>query len=294
MKKLTVFLVFLLLAIIIFGVWYRWSDIMFFAKFNKEKSARFEIKTDFQNIVSVIEKQLQSPEPLKIIKPKTGVQADLTGFKIIQETNLQREENGLPALKENELLNAAALAKANDMFLNQYFEHNSPLGVDPGKLVQNYGYKYIVAGENLIMGNDFSSAKEVVKEWMNSPGHRANILNNRYSEIGVSIIKGVFKGETVWMGVQEFGLPMANCKEPNVVLKDEIDQKKIELDSFYLQINTAKEQINATKNNAQYNILVDQYNELVRQYQILAEDIKNLVAQYNNQVNSFNACAKGE
>ena len=292
MKKLTVFLVFLLLAIIIFGVWYRWSDIMFFAKFNKEKSARFEIKTDFQNIVSVIEKQLQSPEPLKIIKPKTGVQADLTGFKIIQETNLQREENGLPALKENELLNAAALAKANDMFLNQYFEHNSPLGVDPGKLVQNYGYKYIVAGENLIMGNDFSSAKEVVKEWMNSPGHRANILNNRYSEIGVSIIKGVFKGETVWMGVQEFGLPMANCKEPNVVLKDEIDQKKIELDSFYLQINTAKEQINATKNNAQYNILVDQYNELVRQYQILAEDIKNLVAQYNNQVNSFNACAK--
>ena len=62
----------------------------------------------------------------------------------------------MSALKENEKLDQAALAKANDMFLKQYFEHVSPTGVGPGDLAQNYGYDYIIVGENLILGN-FSS-----------------------------------------------------------------------------------------------------------------------------------------
>ena len=132
--------------------------------------------------------------------------------KIISETNLQRQENGdLPALKENTDLDETASAKAADIFKNQYFEHVSPSGVDPGKLVESYGYDYIVEGENLILGN-FSSEKEVVADWMASPGHRANILNNRYTEIGVAIVKGTYKGEESWVGVQEFGLPLSTCE----------------------------------------------------------------------------------
>ena len=71
------------------------------------------------------------------------------------------------------------------MRFSTVFEHTSPSGVDPGKLVQSYGYDYIVAGENLILGN-FSSEKEVVQDWMNSPGHRANILNGSYKRTGVA------------------------------------------------------------------------------------------------------------
>ena len=164
------------------------------------------------------------------------------------------------------------------MFLNQYFEHTSPTGVDPGQLVSNNGYKYIVAGENLILGN-FGSEKELVQAWMDSPGHRANILNNRYSEIGVAIVKGIYKGETVWIGVQEFGLPLSSCSEPSSTLENEINDKKARLDQMSAQLDSEKN--------------VNIYNQLVSQYQSLASDVKILILQYNAQVNTFNDCVKG-
>jgi hypothetical protein len=203
---------------------------------------------------------------------------------------LQREQNGLADLKENTKLDLAAAAKANDMFKNQYFEHASPLGVDPGGLVQNSGYDYIIVGENLILGN-FSSEKEVVQNWMESPGHRANILNNRYTEIGAAIIKGTYKGENAWIGVQEFGLPLSSCVQPDAGLKNQIDSDKTQLDVLSLQIDEKKAQIeNVNPRSAVYNQMVDDYNQLVTQYNSFAEETKRNIAAYNNQVNIFNLC----
>ncbi len=261
--------------------------------YSLDKKTR-EIKTtDVGSVLSQVSKQLFAPPPLTAYKKTDS--AVLLQSKIILETNSQRQQNGgLPALKENAKLDEAALAKANDIFLKQYFEHVSPSGVGPGDLAQKYGYEFIVEGENLILGN-FSSEKEVVQDWMNSPGHRANILNNRYTEIGVAIIKGTYKGDTVWVGVQEFGLPLSACTQPSVSLKNQIDADNSQLDITLAQINEGKNQIdNTSPQSAGYNQLVKDYNDLVVRYNALASETKAIVATYNIQVNNYNNCVAGK
>jgi len=251
-------------------------------------------KTEIGSLITKIGKEFLTPPPLNVGGEKNNV--ILTKAKIIAETNIQRYDQGeaLLPLFENEKLNKAALAKANDMFLNQYFEHISPSGISPGELVQNNGYEYIIAGENLILGN-FVSEKDLVQAWMDSPGHRANILNDRYTEIGVAIIKGEYEGNTVWIGVQEFGLPLSTCSEPSDSLKNQIDSFKIQLDDLNIQIEQKRNQVNNTNpRSKQYNNLVDGYNQLVEQYQSLANEVESFIAQYNNQVNIFNQCVAGK
>lgn len=292
MGKIKSIIIFILIIVAFgAGVYFRDDAIKFYNSFNKQVQD-FQ-KTDVGQTISQAGKQILTPPPLNIGGTEKNVV--LLKSKVITETNLQRQENGnLPALKENLKLDEAAAAKAEDMFSKQYFEHVSPSGVDPGTLVQRYGYDYIVAGENLILGN-FSSEKEILQDWMNSPGHRANILNNRYSEIGVAIIKGTYKGETVWIGVQEFGLPLSACNQPDIRLKNQINSNNAQLDSLFSQINDKKNQIDSTNQNSPaYQQMVDDYNQLVAQYNSLADTTKNIVAQYNNQVNNFNNCVAGK
>jgi uncharacterized protein YkwD len=273
------------------GVYFKDDSIRFYNGLNK--GAQDFQKTEIGQTISQAGKQILSPAPLKV--GGTSNKVVLLQSKIIAETNLQRQENGgLPALKENAKLDETAAAKANDMFLKQYFEHVSPSGVGPGDLAQKYGYDYITEGENLILEN-FSSEKEVVQDWMNSPGHRANILNNRYTEIGVAVIKGTYKGETVWIGVQEFGLPLSACAQPDANLKTQIDADQSQLDALSSQISDKKIQIDNTKQDAgAYNQMVKDYNQLVEQYDSSANTTKAIVATYNNQVNAFNNCVAGK
>jgi len=249
--------------------------------------------TDFNALIEEIKKDILAPPPLTFLGPQNNVV--LTASKVIEETNIARQENGgLTALKENTLLNEAALAKANDMFKNQYFEHESPSGVGPGDLVMQHGYSYLVEGENLILGN-FSSEKEVVAKWMGSPGHRENILNIRYTEIGVAVVKGQYQGETVWIGVQEFGLPASACPKPSESLKNQIIADKVKLDSLTAQINQKKTEINNTPSgSSKHRQLVEEYNNLVEQYNNLVNATKNLIPQYNSQVYTYNHCVGAE
>ncbi len=283
-----------ILILILLGFWtgFYFKDNILGIYNNAAKNLQQFQKTDLGNTISKVTQQILTPGPLDI-----GGQANevvLVKAKIIAQTNIQRYDNGaLPPLIENAKLDAAALAKANDIFKNQYFEHVSPSGVDPGTLVKSYGYDYIVSGENLILGN-FLSEKEVVQDWMNSPGHRANILNNRFVDIGVAIIKGTYKGQTAWVGVQEFGLPLSACQSPNASLKAEIDNNKVQLDNLAAQIDAKKAEIdNTNPRSKEYNTLVDEYNNLVNQYNQLAQETKNIITQYNNQINAFNQCVAG-
>lgn len=274
-----------LAAIVYFSFYFADDAVKFYNNFQDLK------KTEIGSVISKVSRQILTSSPLKIGGQEN--QVVLLRSKVIAETNLQRQKNGLPSLEENLKLNDAAFAKANDMFKNQYFEHVSPTGTDPGELVQNFGYDYIVTGENLILGN-FSNEEEVVQDWMNSPGHRANILNSRYSEIGVTMVKGIYEGRSVWIGVQEFGLPLSSCSEPNDALKDEINFKNIQLDAISSQINEKKTQIdNTNKRTPAYRQMVEDYNQLVAQYNLLAEETKQNIIIYNNQVNNFNACVSG-
>ncbi len=242
------------------------------------------------SVVSQIQKQVITSVPLNIGGQSNN--ATLLKSKIIEETNNQRVANGLAVMTENARLSRAAETKANDMFLNQYFEHVSPAGVDPGTLVASSGYEYIITGENLILGN-FKDEADMVEAWMNSPGHRANILNTAYSEIGVAVIKGDYKGEQVWIAVQEFGLPLSSCQKPNESQKAKIENDKIILDQLAAALDEKKIQIDNTSETSYYNQLIDDYNQAVQTYNSMAENLKLLVANYNSQVKIFNDCVAG-
>jgi hypothetical protein len=114
-----------------------------------------------------------------------GYATDLSITALLQETNNQRTSNGLGTLTLHDKLNAAAQAKANDMAARDYWAHNTPDGATPWTFFDAAGYNYKSAGENLAYGFDSSAA--TVTAWMNSPEHRANILNNTYVDVGFGV-----------------------------------------------------------------------------------------------------------
>ena len=140
--------------------------------------------------------------------------ADLNAQKIIALTNDIRQQYGLSLLKENPLLDAAAKQKAEDMSQNNYFSHNSPTGVKPWYWITKSGYNYHYAGENLAM--NFIDSEEVVKAWLNSPGHRENLLNKNYQDIGLAVLPADYSksGINQPIVVQLFGSPQTEKVKP--------------------------------------------------------------------------------
>ena len=106
--------------------------------------------------------------------------------QVISLVNEIRVQNGLSALTENWQLSRVARYKSQDMADLGYFSHNSPTYGTPFQMMKQFGITYRSAGENI--ANGYSTAQAVVNAWMNSPGHRANILNASYSQIGVGYV----------------------------------------------------------------------------------------------------------
>ena len=130
----------------------------------------------------------------------------VTAGNIIALTNATRDALGLSELRENTLLDSAAQAKANDMMSEQYFAHTSPTGVRGFDWIHSAGYAYTLAGENLAV--HYTTSEDVNAGWLASPTHRANIVNERFSEIGVGVVLGEFEGYETIMVVQMFGEPV--------------------------------------------------------------------------------------
>ncbi len=146
------------------------------------------------------------------IAPAAIVEAsEITSVTVISLANSARKEGGLNPLTANSLLARAAQNKANDMLGRQYFSHNTPTGETPWSFIKAVGYSYVTAGENLAI--DFSEAESIQKAWMNSPGHRANIMNASFQEIGIGISKGMYNGHQTTIVVQMFGTPIAQKVE---------------------------------------------------------------------------------
>src|SRR5699024_5187842 len=99
--------------------------------------------------------------------------------EVVQLTNAERAKQGLQALQIDEELSAVAREKSRNMQQNNYFDHTSPVYGSPFDMMKAYGITYSAAGENIAKGQ--RTPEEVVNAWMNSPGHRANILNNSYT-----------------------------------------------------------------------------------------------------------------
>ena len=130
-------------------------------------------------------------------------------------SNQNREINNLPNLAYNPLLEEAARLKAEDMALQGYFAHVSPVGIDPWYWIKKAGYSYEYAGENLAI--NFSDSADVTKAWMESPGHRANILNSHFTEVGVATVKGYVDGRETVFVVQMFASPSAGQKSNSAI-----------------------------------------------------------------------------
>lgn len=107
--------------------------------------------------------------------------------KVVDLTNQERAKNGLPALKVDVTLSKMAHEKSRDMSVNGYFSHTSPTYGSPFDMMKKYGITYKYAGENIAMGQ--KTPEEVVNAWMNSEGHRKNILNPNYNYIGVGYVE---------------------------------------------------------------------------------------------------------
>jgi len=104
---------------------------------------------------------------------------------LLSATNQQRTADNLQPLTLNSMLSEAAQSKANDMVTRNYWSHVTPDGQQPWVFITEAGYSYQTAGENLAFG--FATSSDTVTGWMNSPGHRANILNTTYSQVGFGI-----------------------------------------------------------------------------------------------------------
>jgi uncharacterized protein YkwD len=115
-------------------------------------------------------------------------------------TNAERVANDLPALAWNSTLASAARKHAQDMADRDYFAHESPEGLSSGDRATAEGYAWQMVGENLAMGQ--RAAADVVQAWMNSEGHRANILQDGFTDMGVGVAANA-DGTLYW--VQMFG-----------------------------------------------------------------------------------------
>lgn len=123
---------------------------------------------------------------------KTSVQAE----EVLKLVNSERQKAGLQPLTLSEKLTSIANMKAQDMADKNYFSHQSPTYGSPFDMLHEFGVSYSNAGENIASGQ--TSAEQVMRDWMNSSGHRANILNKNYTELGVGYVKGGNYG-TEWV-----------------------------------------------------------------------------------------------
>lgn len=280
-RKIKIFIVvFVAMVVVVLG----------FRQYFQDSYSKLEGKLeDLKQTAQEIEQKVIAPPPLRSVKEHNDSVLGRSG--VILWTNKQREQNGLLVLAENYKLNLSADAKVRDMFAKQYFEHVSPGGQSASNLAEDSGYDFLVIGENLALGN-FKDDQDLVQEWMDSPGHRANILNNKYTEVGVAVGRGMFEGRMTWLAVQHFGRPAYLCPKPDPLLKQTLDSENIQLANLKMQLDTKKQELDniQPKRGPEYNQKVDEYNALVNQYNRLLEQLKILTAQYNGQVNKYNLC----
>lgn len=123
----------------------------------------------------------------KLEIPSTDKDVSAYEKEVIRLVNAERAKYGLSPLSENWELSRVARYKSQDMKDKRYFSHTSPTYGSPFQMMKSFGISYRSAGENIAMGQRTPEA--VVKAWMNSQGHRANILNASYTEIGVGYVK---------------------------------------------------------------------------------------------------------
>lgn len=147
---------------------------------------------------------------IPVLPQVLGSESSITGQSIHQAVNEQRAKNNVRELQWSDQLAQAAQGKAQDMIAHDYWAHTSPDGKQPWTFIDATGYSYRVAGENL--ARNFSSSSSVVRAWLDSPTHRANMLQPVYQETGVAAVTGKMNGKETVLVVQMFGAPGGSAR----------------------------------------------------------------------------------
>jgi uncharacterized YkwD family protein len=151
-----------------------------------------------------VQQKPQQPKPAKPTQTQQPVQkapaaapssAPKYSNEVLALVNQQRANAGLQPVAFDSNLSAMAMDKAKDMYNLNYFDHNSPTYGSPFDMMKAYGISFRYAGENIAKGQQ--SPSQVMNDWMNSAGHRANILNSNYSKIGLAYYNGEWVQEFI-------------------------------------------------------------------------------------------------
>jgi len=243
-------------------------------------------------------------------------QETLSREAVVTLTNRERTLNGLTDLIVNQLLHSIAEERARDMLEKDYFGHISPTGVQASDVAQKFGYRYKIIAENIASGT-FLTNQKIVDGWMQSPGHRKNILSPEIKEIGVSVVKGRMGGKETWIAVQIFGLQSQAvsaklCTPPSQRLMNEIEVKKAELRGLNERLESLRKELDSektiieldrmlgkkdSKKNHDLNVKIRTYNEKSRWYnESLAETkakeavLHSMIEEYNRTLQSYKDC----
>jgi len=252
-----------------------------------------KIEESFTNGLKNVEKAIHNPPPL--ISKEDAPDSFLTKAGVLLWTNIQRDETeSLPALFQNNKLDAIAMERLEDMFEKQYFDHISPEGLAASDIAKDAGYEFISIGENIALGN-FKDDNALVQAWMDSPGHRANILNDGYTEIGIAVKKGIYEEQETWIGVQIFARPLSDCPQADQNLKTEIERTQNQIAILENSASFLRKEIEnmnpiSRKDIKIYNRKIDEYNRIVKEINSLINIQKNLISEYNDQVDAQNKC----
>lgn len=237
---------------------------------------------------------LQSTTTIKsytsdVSKTKDTQPTGMSIMGILQYTNEARLAQGLKPLKLNTKLSNSALVKVEDMFALEYFEHVSPTGKTAADLARGQGYNFQSIGENLALG-DFGTDKKIVEAWMNSPLHRKNILNPKFTEIGLAVARSTYKGDVQWLAVQHFGKPVPVCEEVQVGIKEKIDTEKNALELEEIELKKLAEEIESDPNQNKGAEFLAAYNARVASYNARLAVLRDLIKDYNVRIEAYNAC----
>jgi len=138
-------------------------------------------------------------------QPAASLAALVRPSTVFSLSNQERKDEGVPQLSLNPLLMRAAQLKAEDMAEEAYYAHVSPQGETPMHWLDTVGYKYQYVGENLTA--NILDEGEVVSAWMGSPGHRRNLLDPKFTQMGVGVAEGTYKGREALFVVQMLATP---------------------------------------------------------------------------------------
>lgn len=191
---------------------------------------------------------------LFFIYPNVARMSEMISQEVYNLVNNERTGNNLNTLIFHDKLNIAAQAKANDMIKNNYFAHKSPDGKMPWDWIDRNEYAYLYAGENLAM--NFTSAFSAHQALIMSESHKRNILNSRYSDIGIAVAKGVINGRETNVLVELFGSAKSAVKP--VLAKETVNENQ-------------NIKIDANKQEAPDNTAANKEKQL----EVLSSEIKN-------------------